>query len=173
MTVIALLLAIDSLGFKSRKTVLSSIFQVATATFLVACEPSQRLPVTGDVKLEFIGKDATDIRFRLRNQTSNQISFLGTRDLWWSDVFPYGPRFECVLVNGQMHDSPFPLIDGPAWKHFVVASSGQIDIGVSDHYLKGRDGRLPTGRCKFLLELKGGAVVESEEFESLAASSSE
>jgi hypothetical protein len=160
-----------ALGCKGMKMRPASIWLIATALPLVACKPSQRLPVTGEVKLEFIGKNATDINFKLKNQASKQISFWGARDWWWAGVFPIGPRFECVLANpNQMHESPFPLIDG-AWKEFVVAPSEQIDITVDSYYLRGRDGRLPTGRCRFLLQLEGGSVLKSEEFESMDTSS--
>jgi hypothetical protein len=68
-----------------------------------------------------------------------------------------------------MHESPYPLIDGPAWEEFMVGSSDGIDVVVSDFYLRNSDGRLPTGRCSLVLQLGGGAVVKSEEFESMAS----
>jgi hypothetical protein len=144
-----------------------SLCLVAITALLVACKPSQRLPITGEVKLEFIGRASHDIHFKLKNQTSRQVSFWGARDWWWKDVFPQAPRFECILANpDDMHESPYPLIDGPAWRQFVLESSEEIEIVVDDYFLKGRNGLLPTGRCRFLLQLDGGAVVKSAEFES-------
>ncbi len=130
------------------------------------------LPVTGRVELAFVRNEATDIHFTLKNQMSGGVSFRGARDWWWEGVFPQGPQFECVLTDsGQMHENPYPLIDGPSWKEFVVGSGEEIDIVVSNYYLKGGDGRLPTGRCRFLLRLEGGAVIKSNEFESKADAS--
>lgn len=147
-----------------------SICLVAIAALLVACEPSPKLPITGEVKLEFVRNAAPDIHFKLKNQTSKQISFWGARDWWWEGVFPQVPRFECVLANpDQIHESPYPLIDGPAWEEFVARSSEEIDIVVSNFYLRDSDRRLPTGRCRLVLHLEGGAVVKSEEFESMAS----
>lgn len=153
------------------KTIPASIWPIATAALLIGCKPSQRMPITGEVKLEFIGRDATDIHLRLKNQTPTKVSFWGARDWWWESVFPMGPRFECVLANSvQMHESPFPLIDGPAWREFMIGPSEEIDLVVSDSFLRGSDGSFPAGRCKFVLQLAGDAVVKSEEFVSVAAS---
>ena len=142
------------------------------AGLLVACRPSPELPITGEIKLEFIRKDAHDIHFRLKNQTVTSVSFWGARDWWWQGVFPQGPTFECVLADpDQMHESPYPLIDGPAWERFVIEPSDEIEIVVGKSFLEGSDGKLPTGRCRFVLDLGGNAVVKSEEFESMASAS--
>jgi hypothetical protein len=153
------------------KTGPESYFVVAIAALLVACGPSPNLPITGEVKLDFVRK-APDIHFKLKNQTPKQIAFWGARDWWWEGVFPQGPQFECVLVKtDQIHESPYPLIDGPAWKEFVVGSSEEIDIVINNFYLRDSDGRLPTGKCSLVFQLEGGVVVKSEEFESMASSS--
>lgn len=149
-----------------------SNFVIAIAALLVACGPSPRLPTTGEVKLEFVRNAEPGIHFKLKNQTTKKIAFWGARDWRWEGVFPRGPRFECVLVNtDQKYESPYPLIDGPAWKEFVVGSSEEIDIVISNFYLRDGDGKLPTGRCSLVLQLEGGAVVKSEGFESVASTS--
>jgi len=138
---------------------------------VAACSPSQNLPITGEVELAFIRHDGTDTHFILKNQTSGGVSFWGARDWWWEGVFPQGPQFECVLSDGQMQENPYPLLDGPAWEEFVVRSGEEIDVVVSDYFLRDRDGSISAARCRFLLRLEGGAVIKSGEFEPRASAS--
>ena len=145
------------------------VLLLANAVILAACSPSSNLPATGEVKLAFVRGDATDIHFTLKNGTSDGVSFWGARDWWWDGVFPQGPQFECVLGDGQLQENPYPVIDGPVWKVFVVGSGEAIDIVVSNYYLRDREGSLPASRCRFLLRLEGGAVIKSDEFESRAS----
>lgn len=139
---------------------------------LAACMPSARHPITGEITLEFVRKDTSDIHFKLKNQTSKQVSFRGARDWWWDDVWPQAPRFECVMADpDQTYESPYPLVDGPDWKEFVIESGEEIDLVVNNFYLLDSDRRLPTGRCRLVLQLGGEAVVKSEEFESVTSAS--
>jgi len=145
---------------------------LTVAALLVACAPPPRLPITGEIKLAFVRKATPDIHFKLQNQTSGRVSFWGARDWWWEDIFPQGPQFECVLADrDETYVTPYPLIDGPAWEKFALASGEEVEIVVSDFYLGDSDGRLPAGRCKFVLQLDDGAVVKSEEFQSMSSAS--
>jgi hypothetical protein len=150
-----------------------SLFPIVIAALMVvACIPSAKLPITGEIKLEFVRKVTSDIHVKLKNQSSKPVSFRGARDWWWDAVFPQVPRFECVVADpAQPYESPYPLIDGPAWEEFVTEPGEEIDIIVGNFFLKDGDRKLPTGRCRFVLQLDGGAVVKSEEFESTTSAS--
>ena len=140
---------------------------IVIAGLLVACKPSPKLPITGEIKLEVVRKEAPDIHFKLKNQNAEVVSFQGVRSWWWQSVFPQVPRFECALSDpDQPHESPYPLLDGPDWKKFMIDSGEEIDIVVSDFYLKEGDAKLPAGRCRLMLQLGDGAIVKSDEFES-------
>lgn len=136
-------------------------------SLLVACKPPPKHAVSGEIKVEFVRAVPPDLYFQLKNETSMQVAFTGAHGWWWEPVFPLGPQFECVLADpNQMYGNPYPLIDGPAWEKFVIEPGEEIDITVSNYFLRDGEGRLPTGRCRFVLRVNGDTVVKSEEFES-------
>ncbi len=140
---------------------------MAIAFPLAGCRPPADSAISSEAELDVIRINAREIHLKLRNRTSRQVVFWGARNWWWEDVFPQGPQFECILANpGQMHESPYPLIDGPEWKQFVVEPGHEIGIVVGKSFLEGSDGKHPSGRCRFVLHLEGDAVLKSEEFES-------
>jgi hypothetical protein len=138
---------------------------VAIAVLLVACGPSPRLPITGEISLEFVRKNSSGVRFKLKNQTPKRISFSGI-DEGPTGAFPQAPRMKCFRPNSdQMEEDPYPFIDGPQWEDLVIESGEELDVTIGTTFIPEPVRGLPGARCRFWLELYGGAIIESDEFQ--------
>lgn len=140
-------------------------FLVAVAALLVACGPSPKLPITGEIKLEFVKKDSSELHFKLKNQTPKRISFSGTNE-GRAGAFPQVPRMKCLRPNSdQMEKDPYPLIDGPQWEDLLIESGEELDVTIGTAFVPETVRDLQGARCRFWLELYGGAAIESDEFQ--------
>src|SRR5688572_20726922 len=85
---------------------------LVVAAFLVACQPSPALPVTGEIRLEFNRKAESDIYFELTNQTSRAISLRGTYKKEVG-VNPWDAWMKCSPAGSDLWvEGPYALVDG-------------------------------------------------------------
>jgi len=127
--------------------------------FLAACEPTAKLPLTGEVSLQFVRESQSGFHFRLANQSAQVISLRGTYNKGVGD--PWDTDADCKAPNSDTWmEGPFALVDAGA--HSIEVSPGeQLELIVNSKFAEQHKG----GRCRLNLRLQGGRFITSGEFE--------
>jgi hypothetical protein len=139
---------------------------VAALAITVGCGSSdehssrrEKLPITGELALQFIGASTSRMHLRLVNQSAQAISFRGTFEAGES-ASPWDTLLECrpsgtdIWVQG-----PFALIDGKE-ATVVVASGEQVDLVVD---FKPEEQSL-RGTCHLSIRMVDGLFIKSNDF---------
>ena len=130
------------------------------------CDSSEKLPLTGDVSLQFEHMSPSGIHFRLANQSSKAVSFRGT-DVSAAGADPWGVLMACRPSGADIwQQSPFALVDGGP-DTVAVSPGEQIYVAVShdsvvlDEPLEHYEG----GCWRVRVRLTDGSFIKSDEFE--------
>ena len=126
----------------------------------VGCNSSEKLPITGNVSLQFVRMSPSGMHFRLANQSNQPVSFRGTSEKG-EGVSPWDTLLECRPPDSDVwQEGPFGLVDGgPAT--VAIPSGDQVDLLVGDKLVEKYKG----GRCRLSLRLESGSFIKSNEFE--------
>jgi hypothetical protein len=132
----------------------------ACAALLCACEPTPKLPLTGNITFQYQRSVKSELHFKLANQTAGHISFRGTRD--GSAALPWDTLFECKGSDDFWTEEPYGLVDGE--RAIVELPPGtQVDLIVDGEFAQ----QFAAGRCRLGLRLESGAWIESAEFQPI------
>jgi hypothetical protein len=138
---------------------------VTLAAIVSGCQPSAPvLPMTGEIRLEFVPTAGTDMRFKLTNQSSRVLSLRGSykRSV---GANPWDAWMECLepAINSWT-EGPYAMVDGEAGG-VEVGIGEQLDLFLGfDHHQKFVED-YKGGRCKLKLKLTDGSVITSDEFQ--------
>ena len=130
------------------------------------CDSSEKLPLTGDVSLQFEHMSPSGIHFRLANQSNEVVSFRGT---YHSDsgADPWDVLMACRPPGSDIwQQSPFALVDGgpdtvavsPGEQMAVLVAHDSVVLHEPFEHYEG-------GRCRVSVRLTGGSFIKSNEFE--------
>ena len=132
---------------------------VLICALLVACTPSDKVPVTGHVSLEYERTTDSDVILRLSNGSARPISLQGSFGIWKRgiEITPGITAIEC-MTEAKFEQEPIRFADPPS---FVSAPSGErvrviVPSGLPQRF-KGR-------RCQLHLFI-GDAGIRDVDFE--------
>jgi hypothetical protein len=142
----------------TRHSSLSIGWLATVISVLSACTPSDSVPLSGSVSLEYVGTSHSDgaVDFALANGSSRSIYFRGNPE-------PRGATMSCIRpedAEGFMQ----AIADPPATEETVKVSPGRrlrtslFVIRLPPDFKNGHR------RCRLRLTLENGTVVESPEF---------
>jgi hypothetical protein len=96
---------------------------VSICTLLVACVPSDKVPVTGHVSLEYERTTDSDVYVKLINGSARPISLQGSFGIWKRgiEITPGITEIECS-AGTKSEEEPPGFADPP---HFVSVPSGE------------------------------------------------
>jgi hypothetical protein len=141
-------------------TALSKCLLIVVLSMATGCDSSEKLPLTGNVSLQFVRSSPSGMHFRLANQSNEPVSFRGTTEKG-DGASPWDTLLECKPPGSDVwQEGPFALVDGgPAT--VAVPSGDQVDLVVGDKLAEQYKG----GLCRLSLRLESGSFIKSNEFE--------
>jgi len=136
---------------------------LAFVSILGGCDSSEKLPLTGDVSLQFARQSQSGLHLKLLNQSTQSVFFRGTYDKG-AGASPWDTLMECKAASSELWDEgPFSLVDGEP--HSVEVTPGEpVELIVGSELAQQYKG----GHCRVSLRLEGGSFVKSNEFEIAA-----
>lgn len=101
---------------------------LALAAFLCGCQPSEpRLPITGEINLEFVPTAAAEMRFELTNQSSRVLALRGSY-VKPAGANPWDAWMECLESAASVWtEGPYAMVDGEAGG-VEVGSGEQLEL---------------------------------------------
>lgn len=140
-------------------TTISKCWLLVFLSMAAGCDSSEKLPLTGNVSLQFVRVSPSGIHFRLANQSNEHVSFRGTFDKELG-ASPWDTLMECRPPGSDVwQEGPFTLVDGGP-QTVAVLPGEQIDLVVGDKLVEQYKG----GHCRLSLRLEGGLFIKSSEF---------
>ena len=132
---------------------------VSICALLVACVPSDKVPVTGHVNLEYGRTTDSDVYVKLTNGSARPISLQGSFDIWKRriEITPGITAIEC-MAEATFEQEPLAFADPP---HFVSVPSGERVRVIVPSALPQR---FKGHRCQLHLFI-GDAGIEDVDFE--------
>lgn len=136
------------------------------ALLAAGCDSSEKLPLTGQVSLQFVSMSPSGIHLRLANQSSEAVSFRGTLDSN-SGADPWDVLMACRPPDSDVwQQGPASFVDGGP-NTVAVPPGEQVDVLVGHDAVVLDDPieQYEDGRCRVSLGLTGGSFINSNEFE--------
>ena len=154
---------VQALSGPVRNFPLLAMLLIGTSALLTACEPAavrmEKIPLTGEVKLQYSGTAGKAVFFNLDNGSREELVFWGARGD--QTVLPQRSSTNCTSLLGSGDSFGATIIDGPDWELIRLPSGNRIRLGISESDFRG----LENGRCNVRLELEGGNPIDSPQFE--------
>jgi hypothetical protein len=147
-------------------------FVLALHIGLVACKPAEKVPLTGRVSVEYVGRSEDDefqsnYLFNLANGSSGPVTFRGWSSMLAdSEPSPDATSSRCSTAIGPFSSgrTVYTLRPGASPPESVEVSSGER-IRLTVHASVFREFRIYKDcRCVLRLHLEDGSILESEEF---------
>ena len=109
-------------------TRLPALLLVGTSALLASCGPSdlpmEKIPLTGEVKLEYSSRAGNDLVLNLDNGTSEELVLWGAREDRM--VLPQSLSTACTSLSGSGDSFGGSIIDGPNWELIRVPSGNRL-----------------------------------------------
>jgi len=139
---------------------LPALLLVGASALLASCGPSdlpmEKIPLTGEVKLEYSSRAGNALVLNLDNGASEELVLWGGREDRM--VLPQGLSTACTSLSGSGDSFGASIIDGPNWELIRVPSGNRLSLSISAHDFE-------NGRCEVQLQLENGTSIDSPQFE--------